>query len=44
MKKLFKNLSLIEFEFEVKELNFNRWYYDGEKRQGLVIFNTEDSK
>ena len=44
MKKLFKNLSLIEFEFKVDELNFSRWYYDGEKRQGLVIINEEDSK
>lgn len=39
MKKVFNNLSLIEFEQKVSELNFNRWYYDHEKKQGLVILN-----
>ena len=42
MKKVFNNLSLIEFEREIELLNFNRWYYDNEKKQGLVILNKEE--
>jgi len=44
MKKVFNNLSLIEFEHKVNDMNFNRWYYDHEKQEGLVILNKEETK
>ena len=42
MKLTFENISLIELENRLISLKFDRWYYDGEKKQGIVILNKEN--
>ena len=42
MKIIFKSISIVELESRLESLNFDRWYYDNEIKQGLVILKDEE--
>lgn len=37
MKKILKNTSVFETEAKAIQLNADRWYYDSEKKEGIII-------